>query len=171
MLGKLPAPKLKKTLVAIGVHAIGLGLIVAAFLTGPLIPGPNGTLLLLAGLHIIGKHNKYARKLEVYVITQHNNLASRLFGKNKYLQLLWDVLIYAFLLVAGYLLIVKKVDGLAAILLGAGIFYAVLFWFYNRLRWQKLKAFYGKVIRKKKGEATNHQPKESSKTVKQTPKK
>ena len=129
-------------------YVLAILIFIFALIIGPL-PGPGGTFFILLSVHILSKENKTARRLEKYLIKKHNNLASILFRKNRFVQWGWDIFIYLVLLTGGYLIWrFENMHFLFEALTWSSMGYSVFFWFTNRQRWKRLVKWIKKTRRK-----------------------
>lgn len=93
---------LKRNTKRIVIDAAGYLLIVAAILTGWL-PGPGGIPLALAGLGLLSINNKWAKDLRDYLMKHGGKLVRVLFPSNPLVQWLYDIMVVALLVLAGWL--------------------------------------------------------------------
>ncbi len=84
--------KLKRFLIDIA----GYGLILLGIISAP-IPGPGGIPLVLAGLWLLSIHNAWAQRLRERMLKHGGSFAEKLFPPNKYIQMLYDLLVVVLL--------------------------------------------------------------------------
>jgi hypothetical protein len=86
----------------IGIDIGGYFLILAGIATGWL-PGPGGIPLILGGLALLSLHNEWAKRLRDWLIKHGADFIVYLFPKNRYIQMLYDILAVMVLAVVTWL--------------------------------------------------------------------
>jgi hypothetical protein len=81
----------------------GYFLILAGVATG-WIPGPGGIPLVLAGLGLLSIHNKWAMRIRDYLLDNGGKFVQILFPPNKYVQILYDIVVILLLVFVGVLI-------------------------------------------------------------------
>lgn len=81
----------------------GYLLIIAGALTG-WIPGPGGIPLVLAGLGLLSIHNEWAMRLRDYLLRNGGKVVQILFPNNRFVQLLYDLVVVVLLVLVGVLI-------------------------------------------------------------------
>lgn len=104
--------------------AAGYALIVLALLTGWL-PGPGGIPLAIAGLGLLSINNKWAMDLREYLLKNGGKLVKVLFPAHPLVQWLYDLLVIALLVVAGWL--AKRHAAIWEISLAVALFFFAVF--------------------------------------------
>lgn len=110
----------------------------SALLTG-WIPGPGGIPLALAGLALLAVHNSWAQRLHSYVLDRGSALSKLVFLENKPLQLAYDIMVSALLIIVALLALEHGAIwqvGLGAVLFCLAVFIGLM----NRSRYDRLKA-------------------------------
>ena len=120
------------------VDAAGYLLLLAALLTGWL-PGPGGIPLALAGLGLLSLHNAWARRIKDYFFAHGSDIMHKLFLDQPQLQLAYDYVVVA-LLVVGGLLAWQHGNRWQAIGAGTTIGLAIGIGLTNRRRYQRIVA-------------------------------
>lgn len=115
----------------------GYLLLLAALLTG-WIPGPGGIPLALAGLALLSVHNAWARRLRTYALDRGSNLSKLIFLENKPLQLAYDIMVTALLVIVA--LLALEHGAIWQVSLGTALFFLAIFiGLMNRNRYERLK--------------------------------
>lgn len=106
------------------IDAAGYLLIVLAVLSSP-IPGPGGIPLALAGLGLLSINNQWAKRLRDYLIKNGGKVVKVMFPANRFIQLLYDLLVLVLLVAAGVL--AKRHAAIWQISVAIALFFFALF--------------------------------------------
>ena len=120
---------------------LGILLLLLVPVIGP-FPGPGGIPLLRAALAFLAINNIWARKLEIYIDRRVEKLSDLLFWDNKKCQWAWDIFIVLGVGASIYLSIQVEMHWLWQLAISGVSGTLVIFWFYNRQRWQRLLRYW-----------------------------
>ncbi len=101
----------------------GYGLILLGILSSPL-PGPGGIPLILAGLGVLSIHNAWARRLRDWFVIHSGKTVEKLFPKNRWIQLLYDLLVILLLVLVAVL--INRHAAIWQISMAIGLFFLAL---------------------------------------------
>ena len=144
--------RIKRRLKVWGTNLLAVVCFALAPLVAP-VPGPGGTPLILAGLHLLSINNPWAKRLKDWLEKNLTSWSDLVFIDNRLCRIGWDVLVYLSLL--GGVLAFMWLESLQLgsfdfhivevshnsvwqTLLAMALYFPVLAWFRNRYRWRRL---------------------------------
>ena len=142
-LGEIPLFRATLASLAINyaLNALGILLLLLVPIIGPL-PGPGGIPLLRAALAILAINNPWAKNIERYIDHKAERLSDLLFWENKKCQWAWDIFIVVSIGASIYIALYVEMHWFWQLVVSGVSGILVIFWFYNRQRWQRLLRYW-----------------------------